>query len=381
MLSSQVFESALSITMFVLRILVPVLSTVVLTRCFISLKRGRRKEEPVVLLEDLASGFSIPVLYWENSIGRSKSCDIILPDNTASRDHAVLYRRSSGWLITDTNSKAGTYINGKKIKTATQIIPGDVLTIGASQLALRRVSDRTLFHHKKKSVKVSNKRAPAPAGLLALTGIIHLLLTVQCCFAGNTFSPMPFIPFGILLIMSWGMYLISHKLLGRVSFEVETFGLLLSGIGIMLLCAEDFSLIYVQMGGMLLGLLLFGFLIWFMGNVNRVMKARLWIAIAAILLFALNLIIGTEANGSKNWINLGFISIQPSEFIKIAFIFVGTSTLDKLQTARNLGGFLGFTALCLGALMLMKDLVRHVSFSLRLSSLRLCVRAIFVPFY
>ena len=117
MFSSQVFESALSITMFVLRILVPLLSTVVLVRCFVSLKRGRRKEEPVVLLEDLASGLSIPVLYWENSIGRSKSCDIVLPDSTCSRDHAVLYRRASGWMITDTNSKAGTYVNDKKIKS------------------------------------------------------------------------------------------------------------------------------------------------------------------------------------------------------------------------------------------------------------------------
>lgn len=131
---------------------------------------------------------------------------------------------------------------------------------------------------------------------------------------------MPFIPFALLLAMSWGLYLISRKLLGRVSFEIETFGFLLSGVGIMLLCAEDFSLIYVQMGSMLLGLCLFGFLIWFMGDLKRVMKARLWIAIAAIVLFAVNLVIGTEANGSKNWINLGPISIQPSEFIKIALL-------------------------------------------------------------
>lgn len=64
MFSSQVFESALSITMFVLRILVPLLSTVVLVRCFVSkTDRGRRKEEPVVLLEDLASGLSISPFY------------------------------------------------------------------------------------------------------------------------------------------------------------------------------------------------------------------------------------------------------------------------------------------------------------------------------
>lgn len=355
MFSSQVFENALSISMFVLRICVPLLSVVVLTRCFVSLKRGRRCEEPVVLLEDLASSLSIPVLYWENSIGRSKSCDIVLPDSTCSRDHAVLYRRASGWFITDTGSKAGTFVNDEQIQTAVQIIPGDVISIGSSRLALRRVSEGIVIPQKKHPKKISNKKAPSPAGLLTLTNVIHLLLAVQCCFAKDTFDPLPLLPFAALLAMSWGMYLISRKMLGRVSFEIETFGFLLSGIGILLLCAEEFSHIYVQLGSMLLGLCLFGLLIWFMGNLKRVMRARLWIALAAILLFAVNLVFGSEANGSKNWINLGIISIQPSEFIKIAFIFVGASTLDKLQTARNLGGFLGFTALCLGALMLMKD--------------------------
>ena len=90
-----------------------------------------------------------------------------------------------------------------------------------------------------------------------------------------------------------------RKLLGRVSFEIETFGFLLRRWYYAAFCAEDFSLIYVQMGSMLLGLCLFGFLIWFMGDLKRVMKARLWIAIAAIVLFAVNLVIGTEANGSK----------------------------------------------------------------------------------
>lgn len=123
-------------------------------------KTGPTKRRAVVLLEDLASGLSIPVLYWENSIGRSKSCDIVLPDSTCSRDHAVLYRRASGWMITDTNSKAGTYVNDKKIKEATQIIPGDVITMGTSRFALRRVSEGTVIQQKKKikQPKISNKK-------------------------------------------------------------------------------------------------------------------------------------------------------------------------------------------------------------------------------
>ena len=48
------------------------------------------------MLWDEASGTRFPVLYWENSIGRSRSCDIYLPDPSASRDHAVLLRRGRG---------------------------------------------------------------------------------------------------------------------------------------------------------------------------------------------------------------------------------------------------------------------------------------------
>ena len=82
---------------------------------------------------------------------------------------------------------------------------------------------------------------------------------------------------------------------------------------------------------------------------------RFLIAILAILLFVLNLIFSKEINGAKNWIKLGSISVQPSEFIKIAFIFVGASTLDELQTTKNLTGFIAFSAICIGCLFLMKD--------------------------
>ena len=141
-----------------------------------------------------------------------------------------------------------------------------------------------------------------------------------------------------------------------VSFEVETLGLLLSSVGILLLTGVELAPNYTQIIGMFLGVLFFFFLIWFMGDPDRVMKWRIPIAIAAIAIFGLNLLIGQSLYGAKNWIILGPVSIQPSEFVKIAFIFTGASTLERLQTARNLGGFLIFSGLCMGALFLMKDL-------------------------
>ena len=55
----------------------------------------------------------------------------------------------------------------------------------------------------------------------------------------------------------------------------------------------------------------------------------------ALALLALPLVIGKETFGAKNWFYVGGVSVQPSEFVKVAFIFVGAAALDKLQTKRN----------------------------------------------
>ena len=57
-------------------------------------------------------------------------------------------------------------------------------------------------------------------------------------------------------------------------------------------------------------------------NLNRILSVG-WI------LFVLNIIIvlsveflGSEVKGSKRWIDFGFLSLQPSEFMKITFCIV-----------------------------------------------------------
>ena len=141
MLDNPVIQNIFSVALYLLRIAVPLLSIVVVCRCFHSLKAGRRREDPVVILQDMVTKEIIPVLYWENSLGRSRSCDIVLHDSTVSRDHAVLMRRESGWIVVDTNSKAGTRVNGKKVEDRAQILPGDVITLGSTSLMLKRTSE------------------------------------------------------------------------------------------------------------------------------------------------------------------------------------------------------------------------------------------------
>lgn len=77
-------SGVLPTVLLIVRALVPLLALYVVWRCYTSFKKGQRRRDPVIMLWDEASGTRFPVLYWENSIGRSRSCDIYLPDPSAS---------------------------------------------------------------------------------------------------------------------------------------------------------------------------------------------------------------------------------------------------------------------------------------------------------
>ena len=71
-----VLQTFLDIAAIALRALLPVYALVIIYQCFASARRHRRPEKPLVTLEVLQTGQKIPVLFWENSIGRSKGSDI-----------------------------------------------------------------------------------------------------------------------------------------------------------------------------------------------------------------------------------------------------------------------------------------------------------------
>ena len=282
-LITRILGSGLLSTALVLVRAVTVLMVLyVIWRCYTSFKKGQRRKDPVVMLEDAATGAHFPVLYWENSIGRSRSCDIQIPDNSVSRDHAVLMRREEGWFVCDTGSHAGTRVRNKQITEPTLVQIGDKIRMGSTTLTLRNASD---VPQKKRSMFTGfSKEAASPFKLIG-TGEFRLY---------------PAAPFVILFTASWVLYFFSRRILKRVSFEIETVGLLLSSIGILLLSGEGLDTVKMQIAAFGIGIVLFCFLVWFMSDLERVMKLRLYIAIGAILLFVANLVLGKDVNGSRN---------------------------------------------------------------------------------
>jgi hypothetical protein len=67
-------------------------------------------------------------------LGRSPDNEIRLNDSQASRYHALIQYQQSNYVIIDQGSGNGTYVNGQMINRPTPLAPGDVITIGNTQI-------------------------------------------------------------------------------------------------------------------------------------------------------------------------------------------------------------------------------------------------------
>ena len=94
---------------------------------------------------------------------------------------------------------------------------------------------------------------------------------------------------------------------------------------------------------------------WSLRDLQRAKKVRYLAAIGGILLLVINLLLGKEINGAKNWISIGSMSFQPSELVKLCFIFVGASTMDRIVSKRNVILFIIYTGVICVCLALMND--------------------------
>lgn len=71
----------------------------------------------------------------KTSIGRSRDCDIVLPDQWLSRRQAQIKRESDGFYIMDLGSRNGTVLNGNRISAPCLLHPGDTITLGTYLLS------------------------------------------------------------------------------------------------------------------------------------------------------------------------------------------------------------------------------------------------------
>ncbi len=192
-------------------------------------------------------------------------------------------------------------------------------------------------------------------GFALILVTVFQILTGTVAITANGFNSTLFTVFCGYIILEWIYFIIASTFCGQNNFELEIIGFLFSGIGLTNVATVDKDYAVKQVVAIALGLFLFIFMLVVMRRTDIVMKLRMPVAFAAVGLLVANLVLARYTNGALNWITIGGMSIQPSEFVKLAFIFVGAASLDKLQSARSLTKYLIFSFGCVGALFLMKD--------------------------
>lgn len=107
--------------------------------------REKHKESPVILAHKGPLNGMNWNLSKNISIGRDPECDIVINDRQVSRIHAqIKIAKSEDILISDLNSKNGTYVNGEIINSPVALKDGDEIKIALVQEFVFVSSDATL---------------------------------------------------------------------------------------------------------------------------------------------------------------------------------------------------------------------------------------------
>lgn len=191
--------------------------------------------------------------------------------------------------------------------------------------------------------------------LVMLTLTVYQVIMSYCVLSDDkeNFSEL-LLYFAAYIIAEWIYYFIFAVVRNKhISLELMAFAL--SSVSIYITASVSPEKTQTQFAAVFIGLALFIAMVVYMRSTTRTSALRMPMAIAALGLLAFTLVFAKYTNGAKNWIYLGPVSIQPSEFVKLAFIYVGAATLDKLQSTRSLTAYVFFSVGCVGLLGLMSD--------------------------
>ena len=336
------------------RIVMILCSLSVIIRCLRSMLRDRYDPETWAFLK-VGKQQLLPVTHWENLLGRSRGADLQLEGKDIRRFHAVLRRTEDGaWRLFDVFGRGGVLVNGSAVtREGLPLQSGDSIRLGGT--TLRFLDADEARRERLDSIRSPvGKRVSPTLTLLELTVFQLFLLMQHALSALPVDLPGIALSFALLILLEWSCFN-AMRVIGRSGFEAETLAFYLTTLGFSVCAASVPEDMVRQALIALVSVMLFLLAGIWMRSLKRAEKLRLPAALLALLLLAVNYLFGSEINGARNWIVFGGFSFQPSELVKVAYVYVGASTLDRLYRRRNLFVFIVFSAICVGVLALLGD--------------------------
>ena len=348
------YSPFLSYLVYFTRFMLPITAIAILLRCAYSMLRERYEPEVWGYL-DLPDGSRVPLSHWECTVGRARSSDVSLDSSSVAATQLVLIRDEFGnWTATDIGRNEGAEINGVLVpEEGARLEDGDLISIGKCEMRFFNLTEeeRGIISNR----RTSPGKMISPAAMFRFVSIFQFLVLYQLLFySDEQYRAQIALSFVSLFIIMWLFYIIMRAI-GRRGFEVEALAFFLSTIGLSVAASSVPENMLKQVLLLLAGIVLFLIVGWWLRDLKRVKAMRFPAAAAAVGLLAVNIVFGSEIFGAKNWLSIGGFSFQPSELVKIVYIYAGAATMDKLYRGKNLFAYIAFSAVCVGALALMGD--------------------------
>lgn len=343
-----------NVIIFLTRYILPFLAVWLVLRCIRSMLS--EKYEPEIWGHLIyPDGSAAALTHWECLIGRAPSSDIVVNSPDVSKLHAVLIRNDKGiWRVYDNDSKKGTYVNNHPVTgRGAELHHGAKIRVGGTTLAFVEANDSDFRYVD--DLRTSAGTVISPTGSLLLLSLFQAFIMLQYCFsAPDEYLVLTQLSFGALMILQWTCYLLIRTF-RRTGFEIETMAFFLSTLGLSIVATSAPKDLDKTIIILIASVILYFVMGWWMRDLRRI-KALRWAAtIAAMGLLCVNLLLSESIYGAKNWLYIGGISLQPSELVKVLYIYAGAASLERLFARRNLLFFIGFSAICVLALAAMGD--------------------------
>ena len=283
----------------------------------------------------------------ECMIGRGAFCDVKLKDSLAAKRHALVCLTEYGFKITPTSEENRVYINGRLVEGEGYLNSGDKITIAGTTLQIAINPDIA----GSSAISDDSLKTCRLASLFLLTAF--QILAFGALLIGEVVSPLfCAISFLGIIATEW-IYIPIRGFRSNVGVELTAF--FLTSVGFCMCANVGEDALFKQTIMFFVGFIGFIFLSLLLKKQSIVESLRIPVMVIAVLLFLANIFLGVYVNGAKNWIALGPVTFQPSEFIKVALVFVSACALDKMLQLKNLITFLGFTFICLLSLAIIRD--------------------------
>ena len=329
------------------------LSFAILLRCLRSMLREEYDPETWAYLR--YGRDRLPVQHWEVIIGRSPDADVYIPEREIARSHAILRRNDLGqWRVYDVFSRGGVWVNNVFVDDdGTEIVSGDILNLNGICVRFEDLSMEKRERLESKRSGVGRRYSPSLT-LLMLTAFQLFLLLQHSFYAKPETLPDIALGFGSLIVMEWSCFN-AMRISNRAGFEIETLACYLSSLGMSVAASSTPEDMYKQILLTLAGVVLFLICGWWQRSLQRTASTRILVAAGALLLLGINVVASDVVLGARNWLEFWGFSFQPSEIVKVGYVYVGAATLDRLFRRNNLYVFIGFSAICVMALALIGD--------------------------